>query len=170
MGLFDFLKTKEPAPASAAVTFPAMLGAVAKGTAIPMKQIPDEVFSSGVMGVCCGIDPEEGKVYSPVDGKVTQLTDTLHAVGLEAGGIEILIHVGVDTVEMNGEGFANVVKENQAVKKGDLLLTMDLKKIHEAGHPATVITAVANSDDFSSVEVVAAGMVQPGDDLLRVSK
>ena len=170
MGLFDFLKTKEKEPTPAAVTFPAVLGAVAKGAFVPMDQIPDEVFSTGVMGVCCGIDPEEGKVYSPVDGKVTQLTDTLHAIGLEAGGIEILIHVGVDTVEMNGDGFTNAVKENQSVKKGDLLLTMDLKKIHEAGHPSIIIIAVANSDDFSSVEAVAAGTVSPGDDLLRVSK
>lgn len=170
MGLFDFLKTKGAASAPAATAFPAVLGAVTKGTFVPMDQIPDEVFSAGVMGTCCGIDPEEGKVYSPADGKVTQLTDTLHAIGLEAGGIEILIHVGVDTVEMNGDGFTNVVKEHQSVRKGDLLLTMDLKKIREAGHPATVIIAVVNSDDLSSVESIAAGTVLPGDDLLRVSK
>ena len=148
MGLFDFLKAKEAAPVPAATVFPAVLGAVTKGVFVPMDQIPDEVFSAGVMGVCCGIEPEEGKLYAPADGKVTQLTDTLHAIGLEAGGIDILIHVGVDTVEMNGNGFTNAVKEHQSVKKGDLLMTMDLKKICEAGHPATVIIAVANSDDF----------------------
>ena len=170
MGLFDFLKTKETAPAPAAAVFPAVLGAVTKGTFVPMNQIPDEVFSAGVMGICFGIEPADGKVYSPADAKVTQLTHSLHAIGLEAGGIEILIHVGVDTVEMNGNGFTNVVKEHQSVRKGDLLLTMDLKKIREAGHPATVIIAVANSDDFSAVEPTAVGTVLPGDDLLRVSK
>ena len=170
MGLFDFLKGKEKADEPAAVTFPAVLGAVAKGTFVPMDQIPDEVFSTGALGVCCGIDPEEGKVYAPVDGKISQLADTLHAIGIEAAGMEILIHVGVDTVEMNGDGFVSQVKEGQAVKKGDLLLTVDLKKIYAAGHPATVITAVTNSDDFASVEAVAAGPVQPGDGLLRVSK
>ncbi len=170
MGLFDFLKGKGAEAAPAAVEFPAALGAVASGTAVPMDQIPDEVFSTGAMGVCCGIDPAEGKVYSPVNGKITQLTDTLHAVGLEAGGMEILIHVGVDTVEMNGDGFANTVKLDQTVKKGDLLLTMDLDKIRAAGHPTTIIIAVANSDDFASVEPVASGTVRPGDDLLRVSK
>ena len=105
-----------------------------------------------------------------MDGKVTQLTDTLHAVGLEAGGMEVLIHVGVDTVEMNGDGFTNAVKLNQNVKKGDLLLTMDLEKVRAAGHPTTIIMAVTNSDDFASVEVVGSGQLQPGDDLIRVSK
>ena len=128
------------------------------------------MFSQGIMGVCCGVDPGEGRVYAPIDATVTQLTDTLHAVGLEAGGMEILIHVGVDTVEMNGEGFTNTVKEGQQVKKGELLLTMDLDKIREAGHPATVILAVTNTDDFAGVEETGSGAVQPGDGVLRVNK
>ncbi len=170
MGLFDFLKNKEKPAAPAPITFPATLGSVAKGTFVPMDKIPDEVFSSGAMGECCGVDPAEGKVYSPVDGKISQLADTLHALGLEAAGMDILIHVGVDTVEMNGDGFASNIKLEQTVKKGDLLLTMDLNKIKAAGHPATIIVAVANSDDFASVEAVASGAVNPGDDLLKVSK
>lgn len=169
MGLFDFLKGKEPA-APAAAAFPAILGAPSKGTFVPMSQIPDEMFSQGIMGVCCGVNPEEGRVYAPIDATVTQLTDTLHAVGLEAGGMEILIHVGVDTVEMKGEGFANAVKEGQSVKKGELLLTMDLDKIREAGHPSTVIMAVTNTDDFAGVEEIGSGAVQPGDGVLRVNK
>ena len=168
MGLFDFLKGKETAPA--APSFPAVLGAVAAGEVVMMDKIPDEVFSTGVLGSCCGVDPQEGKVYSPVDGKITQLAETLHAVGLEAGGMEILIHVGVDTVEMDGDGFTSAVKDGQTVKKGDLLLTMDLEKIRQAGHPTTVILAVTNSDEFASVETVSSGTVRPGDDLLRVSK
>ena len=84
--------------------------------------------------------------------------------------MEILIHVGVDTVDMNGDGFSNLVKLNQVVKKGDLLMTMDLDKIQAAGHPTTVILALTNSDDFSSVYEAAADAVRPGDDLLRVSK
>ena len=167
MGLFDFLKNKE---APAEVTFPAVLGATAKGDCLPMEKIPDPVFSTGVLGQCCGIDPTEGKVYAPIDGKIVQVADTLHAVGLEAAGIEILIHVGVDTVDMNGDGFTSSLKVGQSVKKGDLLLTMDLDKIRAAGHPATVITVVTNSDDFASVEAVAQGAVAPGDDILRISK
>lgn len=167
MGLFDFLKGKETAAPAA---FPAILGAPSKGVFVPMDQIPDQMFSQGIMGVCCGVEPEEGRVFSPVDATVTQLTDTLHAVGLEAGGMEILIHVGVDTVEMNGAGFTNTVKEGQKVKKGELLLTMDLDQIRAAGHPATVIMAVTNSDDFAGVEGTGSGAVQPGDGVLRVSK
>lgn len=147
-----------------------MLTAFADGTVVPMEQIPDEVFSQGIMGVCCGIEPDNGKVFAPAEGTVSQLTDTLHAVGLSIGDMEILIHAGVDTVEMNGEGFTNEVREGQTVKKGDLLLTMDLEKVRAAGHPATVILAVTNSDDFATVEAEASGKVRVGDSLLRVRK
>lgn len=169
MGFLDFLKGKGAGP-EGAMAFPASLGAPAAGRFVSMRRIPDEVFSAGVLGTCCGIDPEEGKVYAPIDGKVSQLADTLHAVGLEAGGMEILIHVGVDTVDMNGDGFQSAVRLGQAVRRGDLLLTMDLAKIQAAGHPATVIMAVTNSDDFTSVEEAASGAVQCGNEVLRVSK
>lgn len=170
MGFFDFLKGKDSGPEQAAVTFPAVLGAPAQGTFAAMEQIPDEVFSAGILGVCCGVEPDAGNVYAPIDAKVTQVADTRHAVGLEAGGIELLIHVGIDTVDMNGDGFHAGVKEGQAVKKGQLLLTMELDKIRAAGHPATVILAVTNSDGFASVEPLASGAVQPGDGILRVSR
>lgn len=167
MGLLDFLKNKEQ---PSAAVFPASLGAPAKGTFVAMEEIPDEVFSTGVLGICCGIEPEEGKVYAPASGKISQLTDTLHAVGIEANGVEILIHVGVDTVEMNGDGFANLVKLGDTVKRGDLLLTMDLQKIRDAGHAATVIMAVTNSDELASVEAASSGTMQPGEDALRINK
>ena len=167
MGLLGFLK-KESAPPQ--ITFPAQLGAVTKGRFVPMEQIPDDVFSAGVLGVCCGIEPEEGRVYAPIDAVVSQRTDTNHAIGLQAGGMELLVHVGVDTVEMNGDGFATLVKEGASVKKGDLLLTMDLDKIRAAGHPATVILAVTNSDDFAAVEPVGADDLAAGDPMLRVSR
>ena len=170
MGLFGFLKKDEPAITPVAVTFPVTLGAVADGNVVPMEQIPDDIFSKGVLGTCCGIDPSVGKVYAPVDGKINQLTETLHAVGIEAGGMEILIHVGIDTVDMNGDGFSNMVKLNQTVKKGDLLLTMDLEKISAAGHPTTIILAVTNSDDFESITKIASGVVKAGDDILQVKK
>lgn len=159
-------KKVEPAPAPA--PFPDVLGSVAKGNFVPMESLPDQTFSQGVLGICCGVTPEEGKVYAPVDGMISQLAETLHAVGIEAAGVEVLIHVGVDTVEMKGNGFRSYVKEGQAVKKGDLLLTMDLKKIKSAGHPTTIMVAVTNSDDLTSVETVASGTVQPGDQLMRL--
>lgn len=170
MGLFDKLKKRPEADAPGSITYPATLGAVSAGTFVTMSQIPDEVFSAGVLGTCCGVEPKEGKVYSPTDGKISQVADTLHAVGIQAGDMELLIHVGVDTVEMNGDGFSGNVKLGQMVKKGDLLLTMDLEKIRRAGHPTTVILAVTNSDDFGSVSEVASDMVEPGDGVLQVDK
>ena len=157
---------KKEVLAPAPISFPDVLGAVAQGTFVPMEEIPDPTFSQGVLGICCGIDPETGKVYSPMDGTISQLADTLHAVGIEAKGVELLIHVGIDTVEMKGDGFKSYVKEGQTVKKGDLLLTMDLKKIKAAGHPATIMIAVTNSDDLASVETVASGQLMPGDQLM----
>lgn len=160
--------SKKKAPAAAQPAFPDVLGAVAQGVFVPMEEIPDPTFSQGVLGVCCGIDPQTGKVFSPMDGKISQLADTLHAVGIEAEGVELLIHVGIDTVEMKGDGFKSNVKEGQTIKKGDLLLTMDLAKIKAAGHPATIMVAVTNSDDLASVEAVASGQLKPGDNLMRL--
>lgn len=166
MGLFDRLMNKK----EAAISFPVALGAVTDGVFVPMEQLPDEVFSAGVLGTCCGVVPEQGRVLSPIRGKVTQVADTLHAVGLEAGGMEILIHVGVDTVDMNGRGFVCKVEVGQTVEKGQELLTMDLDEIRAAGHPTTVIMAVTNSDDFASVEAVTSGKVSFGNDVLRINK
>lgn len=151
--------------------FTAVLGAPVAGTAIPMNEIPDDVFSAGVLGSCCGVNPTEGKVFAPIDGKITQLSDTLHAVGIEgANDVEVLLHIGVDTVDMNGDGFTPAVKEGDTVEKGQLLLSMDLEKIQAAGHPSTVIMIVTNSNDFASVEQTMTGSVSPGTDLMKVGK
>lgn len=159
---------KKTAEKPAAIPFPEVLGSAAKGTFVPMEEIPDPTFAQGVLGVCCGIEPENGSVYAPMDGTVSQLADTLHAIGIEAAGVELLIHVGIDTVSMNGDGFKSHVKEGQTVKKGDLLLTMDLEKVRAAGHPATIMVIVTNSDDLASVEAAASGALQPGDALMRL--
>ena len=163
MGFFDFLKKSAEPAAPAAPAFPLVLAADAKGAVVPMEQIPDEVFAQGILGQCCGIDPTEGKVYAPIDGEITQAPDSGHALGIQGiGDVEVLIHVGVDTVPK--------VKVGDKIKKGDLLLEMDLTKIAAAGHPAVVITVITNTDDFAGVEVVASGTVEPGADLIKISK
>ncbi len=159
---------KKDVPKPAPAPFPDVLCAAAQGTFVPMAEIPDPTFSQGILGICCGIEPETGKVYSPMGGTISQLADTLHAIGIEAGGVELLIHVGIDTVGMNGDGFQSHITEGQTVKKGDLLLTIDLEKIKAAGHPATIMVAVTNSDELASVEVLASGKLMPGDPLMRL--
>ena len=168
MGFFDLFKKKEEPAVPAG---PIVVAADAKGAIVKMEDIPDEVFAQGILGQCCGIDPAVGEVYAPIDGEITQAPDSLHALGIQGvGGVEVLIHVGVDTVEMKGDGFSSNVKLGDKIKKGQLLLTMDLDKIKAAGHPAVVITVVTNSDDFASVDLVAEGNVEPGADMLKVSK
>ena len=167
MGFFDRMKKKE----TPVVQWPVIIAADAKGKVLKMEEVPDQVFSQGVLGFCCGIDPVEGKVYAPVDGTVTQVADTKHALGFSGPGeVEILIHVGVDTVDMNGDGFAPQIKVGDTVKKGQLVLTMDLDKIKTAGHPSTVITVVTNSDDFASVDLVGSDNIEVGADLLKIGK
>ena len=138
MGFFDKLKKgllgEEAAPAAKAGETLTVC-AVAKGNAIPMADIPDPAFSQGFVGFCCGIEPEDGKVFSPVDGTVSQVPDTLHAVGLESGGMELLVHCGVDTVDMKGQGFTMLVKEGQAVKTGDPVIVMDLRPSRRRATP-----------------------------------
>lgn len=171
MGFFDLFKKKAEPAAPAAPVWPAILVADAKGTVLKMEEIPDEVFAQGILGQCCGIDPAVGEVFAPVNGTVTQAPDSLHALGIQSEeGIEVLIHVGVDTVEMKGDGFTSSVKVGDKIKKGQKLLSMDLDKIKAAGHPAVVITVVTNTDDYASVELIAQGSVEPGADLLKVTK
>lgn len=147
------------------------MAADAKGKVLKMDEVPDDVFSQGILGPCCGIEPVEGKVYAPVDGEVTQIADSKHAIGFSGPGeVEILIHVGVDTVDMNGDGFAPQVKVGDKVRKGQLVLTMDMAKIAAAGHPSTVITVVTNGDDFAGVDLVGTGDIEVGSELLKISK
>lgn len=155
-----------PAPAARADT---VVCAPFAGTAMPLEKIDDPVFSAGVLGPGCGMEPEEETVYAPFDGCISQLTDTKHAVGItSAGGAEMLIHVGMDTVEMNGDGFSCLVKMGQSVKKGDALMTFSVEKIKAAGHPATTAIVVTNADEFAAVELAAEGAVERGAAVLTV--
>ena len=168
MGFFDMFKKKSEPAAPAG---PLVVAADGRGTVVKMEDIPDEVFAQGILGPCCGIDTEVGEGFAPLDGEITQAPDTLHALGiLGDNGVEVLIHVGVDTVEMKGDGFTSSVKLGDKVRKGQKLLTMDLEKIKAAGHPAVVITVITNGDDFASTELAASGTVEPGADLFRISK
>ena len=124
------------------------------GKVIPYTEIRDETFNSGVMGKGVGIEPEEGIVYAPMDGEISSVADSKHAIGIDgAGDMELLIHVGVDTVEMNGDGFTPLVAEGDKVTKGQKLLKFDREKIRAAGHPETVVMLLTNSDDYEDFEL-----------------
>lgn len=172
MGLFDKLFEKKEKKAEPEFNCePLTVYAPLRGKAIPLAQIPDPVFSEGVLGPGCGIEPEDEAVYAPFHGEITSVAETKHAVGIVSrDGMELLIHVGIDTVAMNGKGFSVKVKEGQKVKKGDLLLTFSLADIKEAGHPSTTAVLVTNGDEYKEVRPEADGSVQSGDVLLRAVK
>ena len=139
------------------------------GTVIPLSEVHDEVFASEMMGKGCAVIPEEGKVYAPFDGKVVGLLDSHHAVGMEStDGVEILIHVGMDTVKLNGRCFTIHVEEGEQVKKGQLLLEFDIPGIKEAGYEVTTPIVVTNSDEFNDVEMKAEGQVTVGVELIEL--
>lgn len=139
------------------------------GKVVPMAEIPDEGFSTGVLGECVAVIPEDGNVYAPADGVVTSMMDTKHAIGFTTDdGLELLIHVGIDTVELNGAPFEYKTSEGAHVKKGDLLMTADLKAIEEAGKKIITPIIVTNSEDYVSVKATDSVNVQNGDNLLTV--
>ena len=117
-------------------------------------EIPDETFASGVLGEGVGIEPTDEYVYAPFDGTISTVAESKHAIGITgAGDMELLIHVGVDTVAMNGDGFTPYVKEGEDVKAGQKLLHFDRQKIEAAGHPDMVVVLLTNSEDMENFRV-----------------
>ncbi|MBR1820977.1 MAG: PTS glucose transporter subunit IIA [Clostridia bacterium] len=126
-----------------------------KGNVIPYTQIPDDTFASGVLGQGVGIQPTDELVVAPFDGEISSVADSRHAVGISANDMELLIHVGVDTVAMNGDGFECLVQEGDQVKAGQPLIRFDRAKIKAAGYSDTVAVLLTNSDDLDGVEIGA---------------
>lgn len=159
--MFDFWKKKEEHLLVA--------GAPMDGEAIPLSQVPDPTFGDEILGKGAAIVPTEGKVYAPADGKVTLLFDTLHAVTITSTeGAEILIHVGLDTVELKGKHFKAHVAAGDAVKKGDLLLEADLDAIQAAGYQTVTPVVVCNTEQYQAVEGLTGKKVKPGEDFIRI--
>ena len=123
-----------------------------KGNVIAREAIPDDTFASGVLGDGVGIEPADELVVAPFDGTISSVAESQHAVGIEANGMEMLIHVGVDTVNMQGDGFICLVKEGDEVKLGQPLIRFDREKIKAAGYSDTVAVLLTNSDDLEGVE------------------
>ena len=126
-----------------------------KGRVIPLSEVPDETFASGVLGDGVGIQPAEGKVYAPFDCTVAAVFDTKHAIGLETpDGVELLIHIGMDTVKLNGEPFTVYVEAGETVKAGGLLAAFDMDKIKAAGLDTVTPVIVTNPGKYKSIKII----------------
>lgn len=140
-----------------------------QGTIVPRNEIPDDTFAAGVLGDGVGIDPEEGVVVAPFDGEISSVTDTKHAIGITGpADMEVLIHVGVDTVNMKGDGFELLVEEGQKVKAGQKLMTFGIAKIKAAGYSPVAAVLLTNSDDYPEFKVVKTGKTQRLEEVFTV--
>lgn len=160
--MFNFLKKKVTAH---------VLASPCNGNAVKMSEVNDPTFSAEMLGKGAAVVPTDGKIVAPCDGTVTMLFNTLHAVGItSADGVEVLLHVGIDTVNLKGNGFTAHVKQGDAIKRGDLLLTADLDTIKAAGYDPTVMMVVTNTNNFASVESNAPCTAVAGADLVTVKE
>lgn len=139
------------------------------GTVVKLEDVEDDVFSQKILGEGAAVEPSEGKLYAPCDGKIDSVFDTKHAVNMVSDdGVEILLHIGIDTVKLGGQYFEAHVSDGQEVKKGDLLISFDMDKIKAAGYKVITPLIIGNTDDYESVEPVAQNSVSAGDMILKI--
>ena len=165
----DEVAVLEGVPESVGQTVLYELETPIKGQVLPLSEVKDAAFATGLLGTGLAIIPEEGKVYAPADGEITTLFPTNHALGLTTeAGIELLIHVGMDTVNLKGKYFNPLVKQGQGIKKGQLLMTFDMTAIQEAGYVLQTPVIVTNYKQFLEVVTTSDTHVEPTDTLLTV--
>lgn len=149
--MFNLFKKKEKKQPEPVIAPTGELIAFCSGKVVPIAEVPDEVFAQKILGDGLGIWPEDEVVVAPADAKVTvTMDDSKHAIGLKLGnGMEILIHIGLDTVNMKGDGFSYFVNTGDSVKAGDKLISFSKKAIADAGHPDCIVMAISeNADDL----------------------
>lgn len=146
-----------------------VLVAPVSGEVKPLSEISDEAFSSGALGEGCAVEPSEGKVYAPCDGEITTFFPTCHAIGIKSNaGAEILIHVGMDTVKLNGKGFTARASQGDCIKKGDVLLEFDMDVIKNEGYSLVTPVIITNTGDYAGVVSTDATRVSSGDELITL--
>lgn len=146
-----------------------VLSAHMNGRVVPLSEVQDEAFASGALGDGVAIEPSEGKLFAPADGVIETVFDTKHAVGMTTDeGTELLLHIGIDTVKLGGKHFESHIIPEQAVRKGDLMVSFDMEAIKAEGYPCTTPMIVCNTDDYEAVETVAGGAIKAGQDVLSV--
>jgi len=163
--------TEETAAEDAAEVNEEVLTSTVNGTVVALSEVKDDTFASEMLGTTVAVEPADGVIKAPCDGEISSIFDTGHAVCITTtAGAELLIHVGIDTVEMNGEGFTKKVAEGDKVHAGDVLIEADLEAIKAAGHPATTMMILTNADDFSKVEKAEPGDVTTADQVMQLAK
>lgn len=156
MGLFQFSKTD-------------CVYAFTSGSILPLSEVKDDAFSQGLLGNGIAVQSTDGKFYSPVDGVVTMVFPTMHAIGIKSkGGFDLILHVGIDTVKLQGKGFKAFVKDGTTVKKGDLLLEADLAQIEGEGYDPVSILVVTDPMDSKLEYRDAAACTAKKDILFKV--
>ena len=141
------------------------------GRAIALEEVPDKTFASGTLGQGAAIDPMDGKVVAPADGKVSTLFDSHHAVGLTLdNGMELFVHIGMNTVELGGEGFDAFVKEGDRVKRGDTLITFDIQTLKNKGYSVISPVIITNSEKYKDIRRTTDGGINYFDELLETTK
>ena len=158
-----------PSPATAPAAKDTVLSACLNGTVVPLADVKDEAFASGVLGDGIAIEPSDGELVAPADGEISSTFETHHAVGMTtADGAELLMHIGIDTVKLGGKHFTYLVNEGDKVKKGQPLIRFELEAIKAEGYPVTTPIIVCNTDDYAAVAAKASGTVKQGDALLEL--
>lgn len=148
---------------------PTVLYSPLSGKIVPLEQVEDEAFSEKVLGDGIAVEPVEGKLYAPCNGRIETVFDTKHAVSLVSStGCEILLHIGIDTVKLNGKYFQTHVSGGQSVQKGDLLISFDIKGIKSAGYKTTTPMIICNTESYTSVTAVASGRISAGEKILKI--
>ncbi len=148
-----------------------VIGSPLTGTAIAMKEVPDDTFAAEVLGKGMAVVPTEGKVVAPCEGEISTLFETKHAVGITTkDGVELLIHVGVNTVELGGKYYETHVAQGDKVKPGQLLLTFDIEKIQAAGYNISTPVIIANTDDYQNVIGLKTGNIKCMEPLVKVEE
>ena len=141
------------------------------GTQIPLAEVADETFASEMLGATVAVEPADGKIVAPCDGEVSNIFETGHAVCIttEAGG-ELLIHIGIDTVKMDGKGFTKKVSDGDKVHAGDVLVEADLNEIKNAGYQATTMMILTNTDEFTNIEKAEPAEVKTTSKVMTLAK
>lgn len=140
------------------------------GTVVMLEDVEDEVFSQKILGEGIAVEPTEGKLYAPCDGRVDSVFDTKHAINiLSAEGAEVLLHIGIDTVKLGGKHFEAHVSDGQEIKKGDLLISFDIEAIKAEGCKVTTPLIISNTDEYSSITSAAQGKVLAGDEIIKIN-